>query len=44
MLLNPDEADTYQLTFEQLMTALLRTFQIPADPSRRSRIAPIGSA
>jgi flagellar protein FlbT len=29
MLLNPDEADTYQLTFEQLMTALLRTFKSP---------------
>jgi flagellar protein FlbT len=29
MLLNPDEAATYQATFEQLMTALLRTFKSP---------------
>jgi flagellar protein FlbT len=29
MLLNPDEADTYRPTFEQLMTPLLRTFRSP---------------
>jgi flagellar protein FlbT len=29
MLLNPDEAETYQGSFEQLMTPLLRTFKSP---------------
>ena len=29
MLLGPDGAETYQVTFEQLMTALLRTFKSP---------------
>ncbi|MGE0119134.1 MAG: flagellar biosynthesis repressor FlbT [Dongiaceae bacterium] len=29
MLLNPDDADTYRTTFEQLMTGLLRAFKSP---------------
>jgi flagellar protein FlbT len=29
MLLNPEGADSYQPTFEQLMTGLLRTFKSP---------------
>lgn len=29
MLLNPDDADSYRATFEQLMTALLRAFKSP---------------
>ena len=40
MLLNADEAETYQPTFEQLMTALLRTFKPP--PIQKLTDAPIG--